>query len=86
MEIDIDSMTYEELIELNCKIVERLKFLDLMNTHKEMMQFNPGDLVCFEPSGRGSNLVHWLSTTRKRLLLLLNPDKNGMFHLICLAK
>lgn len=52
MEIDIDSMSYDELIELNHKIVEKLKFLDSMHTHKKMMQFSPGDQVCFEPSGR----------------------------------
>lgn len=52
MKIDIDSMNYDELVELNHKIVERLKFLDSMHTHKEMMQFSPGDQVCFEPPGR----------------------------------
>lgn len=52
MKIDIDSLTYDELIELNQKIVARLHFLDSMHTHKEMMQFNPGDQVCFEPPGR----------------------------------
>jgi hypothetical protein len=52
MKIDIDSMSYDELIKLNHKIVERLKFLDSMHTHKEMMQFSPGDRVCFEPPGR----------------------------------
>ncbi len=53
MNIDIDSLTYDELIELNQKIVARLKFLDSVHTHKEMMQFSPGDRVCFEPPGRG---------------------------------
>jgi len=43
MKIDIDSLSYDELFELNHKIVERLKFLDSMHTHKEMMQFSPGD-------------------------------------------
>ena len=52
MKIDIDSLSYDELFELNYKIVERLKFLDSMDTHKEMMQFSPGDQVCFEAPGR----------------------------------
>ena len=52
MKIDIDSLSYDELVELNYKIVERLKFLDSMHTHKEMMQFSPGDQVCFEAPGR----------------------------------
>ena len=52
MKIDLSSLTYDELIELNHKIVERLKFLDTMHTHEEMMQFSPGDKVSFQPSGR----------------------------------
>jgi hypothetical protein len=52
MKIDIDKLSYDELVELNHKIVERLKFLDTMHTHKEMMRFNPGDQVCFDPPGR----------------------------------
>ena len=57
MKIDIDSLTYEELIDLNQKIVERLKFLDSMHTHKEMMRFSPGDQVCFEDPGRGKQFA-----------------------------
>jgi hypothetical protein len=52
MKFDIDSLSYDELVELNHKIVARLKFLDSMHAHKEMMQFSPGDQVCFEPPGR----------------------------------
>jgi len=53
MKFDIDSLSYDELVELNHKSVARLKFLDSMHTHKEMMQFSPGDQVCFETPGRG---------------------------------
>jgi len=52
MAIDIDDLTYEELVKLNHKIVERLKFLDSMHTHNEMMQFSPGDKVTFHPTNR----------------------------------
>ncbi|NOY17291.1 MAG: hypothetical protein GXP23_10260 [Gammaproteobacteria bacterium] len=52
MKINIDNLTEDELIELNHKIVERLKFLETMHTHNEMMQFNPGEQVAFEPPGR----------------------------------
>ena len=87
MKRDIDSMSYDELIELNHKIVERLKFLDSIHTHKEMMQFSPGDQVCFEPPQvEINNLVHWLSSTKKRLLSLPNQVKNGMSHRIYLIK
>ena len=52
MKIDIDSLNYDELVELNHKIVARLKFLDSLHAHKEMMRFSPGDQVSFVPPGR----------------------------------
>ena len=49
MKIDIDTLTEKELIELNHRIVERLKFLESMRTHAEMMEFSvssQSDRVC----------------------------------------
>jgi hypothetical protein len=53
MKIDIDKMTEAELVELNHRIVQRLKFLESMHHHNEMIKFNVGDKVSFEPPGRG---------------------------------
>lgn len=53
MDINIESLSYEELINLNKKIIERLKFLDSFHTHREMMQFNLGDNVSFEHPAHG---------------------------------
>jgi len=53
MAINIDNLTESELIELNHKIVERLKFLETMHNHSEMMQFSPGEKVSFESPGSG---------------------------------
>jgi hypothetical protein len=52
MKIDIDELTEAELIELNIKIVERLRFLAQMRAHAAMMQFNIGDRVSFKPPDR----------------------------------
>ena len=52
MAINIDDLTEDELMELNHKIVERLKFLESIHSHNEMMKFNPGEQVSFQPSGR----------------------------------
>ncbi len=52
MNINIDRMTETELIELNHKIVERLRFLNQMRTHAKMLEFNIGDRVTFQPDGR----------------------------------
>ena len=53
MTVDIDKLTYQELLELNHRVVARLKFLDSMHAHAEMMSFNPGARVSFDsPQGR----------------------------------
>lgn len=52
MKIDIDRLTEEELIELNNRIVARLKFLQQMRSHVAMLEFGIGDRVTFQPEGR----------------------------------
>ena len=51
MTINIDRLTEAELIELNHRIVARLKFLREMRAHAQMLDFSIGDLVCFQPDG-----------------------------------
>jgi hypothetical protein len=51
MAIDIDRLTEQELIELNHRIVARLKILREMRAHAQMLDFNIGDRVCFQPDG-----------------------------------
>ena len=53
MKIDIDRLTESELAELNHRIVQRLKFLESMHHHKEMLKFTVGDRVSFDAPGRG---------------------------------
>ncbi len=52
MKIDIDKLTEAELIDLNNRIVERLRFLHQMRSHAEMLEFRLGDRVEFQPDGR----------------------------------
>ena len=52
MRIDIDKLTEPELIDLNNRIVERLRFLNQMRAHGQMLQFKIGDRVSFQPEGR----------------------------------
>jgi hypothetical protein len=51
MSIDIDRLTEAELIDLNNRIVERLKFLSQMRAHAHMLDFGIGERVSFEPDG-----------------------------------
>lgn len=52
MSINIDKLSYDELIDLNNRIVERLKFLDQAQTHQQMLEFSIGERVMFEPADR----------------------------------
>ncbi|MCO1335387.1 hypothetical protein MO867_13700 [Microbulbifer sp. OS29] len=70
MNIDIDQLTEDELVELNHRVVERLKFLESMHTHKEMMQFNPGEQVSFEPPGRGKQIGTLVKFNKKTVTVI----------------
>jgi hypothetical protein len=48
MSIDIDRLTEAELIDLNHRIVERLRFLQQMRAHVAMLKFSVGERVCFD--------------------------------------
>ena len=50
--IDIDQLTENELIDLNRRIVERLRFLNQMKAHSRMLEFRIGERVSFQPDGR----------------------------------
>ena len=52
MKIDIDKLTEQELIDLNNRIVARLRFLNQMRAHSQMLDFRIGDRVKFQPEGR----------------------------------
>jgi hypothetical protein len=51
MSIDIDSLTEPELIDLNHRIVARLRFLQQMRAHASMLEFSLGERVSFQPDG-----------------------------------
>jgi hypothetical protein len=53
MTIEIDHLTEAELIDLNNRIVERLRFMHKARSHKRMLEFKIGDRVAFQPEGRG---------------------------------
>jgi hypothetical protein len=48
MMIDIDRLSEAELIDLNRRIVERLRFLSHMRAHRAMLEFRIGDRVAFQ--------------------------------------
>jgi hypothetical protein len=52
MNIDIDKLSENDLIDLNNRIVARLRFLNQMRAHSQMLDFRIGDRVTFQPDGR----------------------------------
>ena len=53
MVIDIDKLTEAELVDLNHRIVERLRLLQHIRAHADMLEFSIGERVTFQPDGRG---------------------------------
>ena len=49
--INIDELSEAELIDLNHRIVERLRFLSQMRAHSEMLDFKIGERITFHPEG-----------------------------------
>lgn len=49
--IDIDGLTEPELVDLNNRIVERLRFLRQARAHSRMVEFSVSDKVSFHPEG-----------------------------------
>jgi hypothetical protein len=51
MKIDIDRLSEAELVDLNHRIVERLRLLQQMRSHVQMLEFKVGERVQFQPDG-----------------------------------
>ena len=70
MTIDIDKLTEAELVDLNNRIVERLRFLQQARSHKRMLDFKIGDRVSFQPDGRPM-IVGILTRYNKRTVTVM---------------
>ena len=73
MKINIDKLTEAELIDLNNRIVARLRFLSEMRAHANMLEFSVGDRVSFQPEGRPM-LVGTLTRYNKKTVTVITDD------------
>ena len=73
MKIDIDRLEYEELVDLNNRIVERLKVLDQLQAHAQMLEFSIGEKVMFEPNGR-EPLTGIISKYNRKTVTVITED------------
>lgn len=71
--IDIDGLTEAELIDLNNRIVERLRFLHQARAHSRMLEFSVGDLVSFQPEGR-EPLLGVLTRYNKKTVTVITDE------------
>ena len=71
--IDIDSLTEAELVDLNNRIVERLRFLNQMHAHSEMLEFRIGDRVSFQPDDRPT-VVGMLTRYNRKTVTVITDD------------
>ncbi|MFQ5355508.1 MAG: hypothetical protein ACE5DY_03275 [Mariprofundaceae bacterium] len=88
MKIDIDRLTVKELIDLNHRIVERLKFLESMRAHADMMEFSVGERVSFHHSGHGVLLGILIKYNKKTVTILTQDGQkwNVSPHLLSRVK
>lgn len=73
MHIDIDRLSESELIDLNRRIVERLRLLQQVRAHKQMLQFRVGDRVTFQPDGRDP-VYGMLTRYNKKTVTVITDD------------
>jgi len=70
MPIDIDHLTEAELVDLNHRVVERLRFLHQMRSHKKMLDFHIGERVSFQ-SQTGAIVIGVLTRYNKRTVTVV---------------
>ncbi len=72
MKLDLDQLTEDELIDLNHRVVERLRLLEQMRAHGAMMQFSIGQRVSFDSDGRSVSGV--LTRYNKKTVTVISDD------------
>lgn len=68
--IDIDNLSEAELIELNHKVVARLRFLSQMRSHSAMLDFRIGERVKFHPDGN-PELIGTITRYNKKTVTII---------------
>jgi hypothetical protein len=73
MRIDIDRLTEPELIDLNHRIVARLRMFAQLRAHTSMLEFKVGERVSFD-SDDGRRIVGMLVRYNKKTVSLVTDD------------
>ena len=86
MKIDIDRLSEEELVELNHKIVSRLRFLREMRSHVQMLDFRIGERVSFQPAGRREVFGVLTRYNKKSVTVITDGGEHWTVHPSFLTK
>lgn len=73
MKIDLSKFSEAELIDLNNRIVERLRFLSQTRTHEQMLQFSIGERVTFHPEGHDP-IVGMITRYNKKTVTVITDE------------
>ena len=73
MPINIDDLNETELLDLNRRIVARLRFLAQMRAHTEMLDFRIGERVTFQPEGR-SPVTGMVTRYNKKTVTIITEE------------
>lgn len=71
--INIDHLTEAELVDLNHRIVQRLRLMTQVHAHKAMLEFSIGERVTFEPD-TGTRVVGILTRYNKKSVTVITDD------------
>lgn len=74
MNIDINQLDEAQLVELNRRIVARLRYLQEARTHHQMLSFNVGDRVSFQPPGHDPKTGVIVKYNRKTVTVLTDDQ------------
>jgi len=71
--IDIDRLTESELIDLNHRIVARLRMMHELNAHASMLEFRIGERVTFHPEGQRA-VLGIITRYNKKTVSIITDD------------
>ncbi|MGH7796925.1 MAG: hypothetical protein ACREQ2_18835 [Candidatus Binatia bacterium] len=86
MTIDIDKLNEDELVDLNNRIVARLRFLNQMRAHSQMLDFRIGDRVTFQPEGRPPLFGIVTRYNKKTLTVITDAGSTGTWRPDCCVR
>ena len=75
MNIELDELSYDELLDLNERIIERLKILNAADALNAMMKFNVGAKVCFDSTKHGMQVGTLIKFNQKTVTVLTDEGR-----------